>query len=495
VQFNAIPSTVPYIVSDDFVDLIAGPVGSTKTTASIIKIAREAKRVHPCADGVRRSRVAVVRNTRQMLLDTTIPDFLKWFPDGEAGLYEKTQLKFTLMLDDVQCEVLFRGLDDANDVRRLLSLQLSFAMMDEFREINPDVFNMLTTRLGRYPDKTMNGVGCAELIPTPPPPRAAPVPTDPATAAHDAFTPLPPTVHLLKKIWGASNPPDADTFWESLLSSPPKNTHITIQPSGLAPEADWLQCLDPDYYPNIMEGKTEEWIDVYVHAKFGRSLAGRPVWRAFSSATHVAKEALNPLPSSTLVIGMDAGLNPTAVLTQLTYDGRVLVLDAITGHADGMGALRFSRERLKPLLSRKYPRHAAVLIIDPAAFQRAQTDERTVADIFKNEGFKVVAARTFTPSARIAAVDSYLTRTVDGKAAFLMDPGCKELITAIRSKYRYKTSLKGETADTPEKNHPWSDYGDALGYACLQHDGGKATGGRPPTQARVIKPAPFKWAA
>lgn len=491
MQFNAIPSTVPYITSDDFVNLIAGPVGSTKTTASIIKIAREAKRVHPCPDGVRRSRVAVVRNTRQMLLDTTIPDFLKWFPDGEAGLYEKTQLKFTLMLDDVQCEVLFRGLDDANDVRRLLSLQLSFAMMDEFREINPDVFNMLTTRLGRYPDKTMNGIGCAELVT---PPRATP--SDPTVAAHDAFLPLP-EVHLLKKIWGASNPPDADTFWETLLSAPPKNTHITIQPSGLAPEADWLQCLDPDYYPNIMEGKTEEWVDVYVHAKFGRSLAGRPVFRAFSPATHVAATPLTALPSATLVIGVDAGLNPTAVLTQLSYDARVLVHAGLTGHAAGMGALRFSREVLKPFIAKHFPRHGAILVIDPAAFQRAQTDERTVADIFKNEGFKVVPARTNTPSARIAAVDSYLTRVVDAKPAFLISPGehTKELVMAIRSKYRYKTSLKGETADTPDKNHPWSDYGDALGYACLQHDGGKATGGRPPTVARQIKPAPFKWAA
>jgi hypothetical protein len=478
MNFTAVPSTLPYLTGDKFVDLICGPVGSTKTTASIIKIAREAKRIYPCPSskgvagaGLRRSRVAVVRNTRQMLLDTTIPDFLKWFPDGEAGFYEKTQMKFTIVLDDVRCEVLFRGLDDANDVRRLLSLQLSYAMMDEFREINSDVFNALTTRVGRYPDRAMNGVGCAEV--------------DPATQE----------VHLLKKVWGASNPPDADTFWEDYLTTPPPNVHVTTQPSGLSPEADWLHCLDPDYYTNLVQGKTEEWIDVYVHAKFGRSLAGRPVFRAFSLTTHVATTPLTPLPSSPLVIGVDAGLNPTAVITQLTYDGRVLILDAITGHADGMGALRFARERLKPLLALKYPRHAALLVIDPAAFQRAQTDERTVADIFKKEGLKVVAARTNTPSARIAAVDSYMTRTVEGKAAFLVDPACKEFITAVRSKYRYKTNLKGDTADTPEKTHPHSDYGDAIGYACLQHDGGRSTGGVTRTQARKILPAPFRWSA
>jgi hypothetical protein len=76
--------------------------------------------------------VAVIRNTRQMLWDTTIPDFIKWYPDGEAGILEKTNSKFQLKFDDVECEVLFRGLDDANDVRRLLSLQLTFGVMDEF---------------------------------------------------------------------------------------------------------------------------------------------------------------------------------------------------------------------------------------------------------------------------------------------------------------------------------------------------------------------------
>lgn len=469
MDFTAVPSTIPYILSDDFVDLICGPVGSTKTTASIIKIVREAKRVAPDRHKIRRSRVAVVRNTRQMLLDTTIPDFLKWFPDGEAGFYEKTQLKFTILLDDLNCEVLFRGLDDTNDVRRLLSLQLSFAMMDEFREINPDVFNALTGRVGRYPDKTMNGVGCAEI-------------------AADG------TTNLLKKIWGASNPPDADTFWEGYLSSPPANAHATIQPSGLAPEADWLHCLDSDYYTNLIEGKTEDWIDVYVHAKFGRSLAGRPVFKAFNPKTHVSASPLTPLPSSPLVIGVDAGLNPTAVITQLTYDGRVLVLAALTGHQDGMGALRFARERLKPFLSQTYPKHSALLVIDPAAFQRAQTDERTVADIFKHEGFKLVPARTNTPSARIAAVDAYLTRTVDSKPAFLVNSEhTKEFQVAIRSRYRYKTSIKGDTADAPEKSHPWSDYGDALGYAALQHDGGKSIGGHAKPEARKVKPAPFRW--
>jgi hypothetical protein len=160
--YTPVPSTEPFIQADKFANFIVGPVGSTKTTAALMKISYEAKRIKPGRDGIRKSRIAVVRNTRQMLWDTTIPDFLKWYPDGQAGTLLKTESKFLLRFDDVQCEVLFRGLDDANDVRRLLSLQLTFGMLDEFREIHPDVYNALTGRLGRYPDKTMNGVGACD---------------------------------------------------------------------------------------------------------------------------------------------------------------------------------------------------------------------------------------------------------------------------------------------------------------------------------------------
>lgn len=431
---------------------------STKTTASILKIAYDAKKVAPCRDGIRRSRIAVIRNTRQMLFDTTIPDFLKWFPDGTWGFMHKTESKYLLKFSDVECEVLFRGLDDANDVRRLLSLQLTFGFMDEFREINPEIYNMLTTRIGRYPDKSMNGVGCCD-----------------------------DNGKQIDKIWGSTNPPDMDTWWEQILTNPPENMSVVIQPGGMTPEADWGHYLKDNYYQNMMQGKTEDWIDVYVHGEFGKSLAGQPVFRCFEKATHVAKEPLKPLPTN-LIIGVDAGLNPTAVITQQTHDGRVLVLDTLTGNEGGMGALRFIREKLRPLLVNKYTGFASTVIIDPAAFQRAQTDERSVADIFTKEGFKVVPARTNSIAARLAAGESFMTRTVNGNPALLCCPsGADLLVKALGSKYRYKINTKGEKDDKPEKSHPWSDVADAFTYACLTHDAGATFGGNMMSQRREMK--------
>lgn len=435
-------SIAGFLVSEKFVSLAVGPVGSTKTTAAIMKIAYHASRMAKCRDGIRRSRAIWVRNTREQLRDTSIPDFLRWFPDGVAGTYLKTEYKFMLRFGDVECEVLFRGLDDSNDVRRLLSLQASFGILDEFREINPDVFNALQGRLGRYPSKLDNGVGCV---------------TDDGKA----------NAHL----WGATNPPDMDTFWEQYLTNPPINADVFFQPSGLSPEADWIEFLPEDYYSNLAEGKTEDWIDVYIHAKFGKSLAGRPVFKAFNPDYHIAKKPLIVLRSENhpLILGADFGLNPSMTINQIDMRGRLLTYDAIT--SDGMGLVQFIDTKLSPLLAQKYPGLPVIVVGDPAGQQRAQTDERSCFDILKAKRFKVVAAKTNNVVARIAAVDSFLARQIDGGPAWLINSeGCGPLTRAMRGGYRYKIKKNGEAENTPEKNEH-SHIADAMQYACLHADG------------------------
>ena len=477
VSYTPVPSTVPFFTSDKYISMIIGPIGSTKTTAGIYKIVYEARKVAACADGIRRSRYAWVRQTRQMLTDSSIPDFLKAFPDGIAGTFLKSELKFIMRFDDVECEVWFRNLDDSDDIRRLLSTQYTGGIIEEFRECHPDIFNALQGRIGRYPDGSM-------------------VPHRPEWGEDYKGNPIQGCVDdngkSVDKLWMMSNPPDMDTFWENTIDNPTDNMHVTIQPSGLSEEADWIHLLKSDYYENLAVGKSQAWIDVYINTKFGQSLSGKPVFGCFSRDTHVAKESIIK-SGSQLVIGVDAGLNPTAVITQQTYDGRVMVLDAITGAEGGMGALRFIREMLKPLLARKYSSLPVAIIIDPAAFQRAQTDERCVADMFKQEGFSIKAASTNSVAARLAAVEKYLTRTVEGKPAMLIDPEATLVIQALAGKYRYKVNSKGEADDKPEKSHPFSDVSDALQYSCLHHDGGALFGSRQSARRDVKQVSMAGW--
>lgn len=446
IDYRPPASTVGFLTSEKFVSLITGPVGSTKTTAGIMKIPYHASRMAPCHDGVRRSRAIWVRNTKEQLRDTSIPDMLKWFPDGVFGTYEKTNYKFTLRFGDVECEVLFRGLDDADDVKRLLSLQASFGVLDEFREINPEIFNALQGRLGRFPSKIENGVGCVN--------------DDGTSNAH---------------LWGMTNPPDMETWWEEYLSEPPKNASVFFQPSGLSPEADWTEFLPENYYANLAEGKSEDWIDVYIHAKFGKSLSGRPVFPSFQLDVHQAKKQLHPIAmsDSVLLIGHDFGLTPAAVIGQMFPNGRLLVLAEAT--ADNMGILRFIKEKLKPLLAQQFPGMKALVIGDPAGSQRAQTDERTVFDMLRTNGFKVIPAPSNATAARLAAVDSFLNGYVDGAPRLLIDQRCSTLIKAMRGGYRYKIKRGGTTDETPEKN-TYSHVADAFQYLCLHADGGQTFG-------------------
>jgi hypothetical protein len=290
-----------------------------------------------------------------------------------------------------------------------------------------------------------------------------------------------------------TNAPDVDTFWEEFLTNPPDNAAVFFQPSGLSPEADWVQFLPTGYYDNLANGKHQDWIDVYIHAKFGKSLSGKPVFRSFDKETHVSKTPLTPVSArvSPVVVGFDCtGLNPACVIGQVGFEGRLYVYDALA--ANEMGAIRFIREVLKPLLVNKYAGCKILVVIDPAGMQR-ESDERNVKDMLEAEQFHVIPAATNGIAARIAAVEHYLTRTIDGKSGLVIDPGCTDLIAGFQSKYRFKLKTTGEVEDKPSKNHPWADIQDAMQYLCLHADGGGLFGGLLNDGAREIVDPPYAF--
>jgi hypothetical protein len=126
-----------------------------------------------------------------------------------------------------------------------------------------------------------------------------------------------------------------------------------------------------------------------------------------------------------------------------------------------MGVQRFTRTVLKPLLYERFPGSPITIIVDPAGIQRAQTDERSAVDIIKAEGFNVRPAKTNSVSARINAVDEYLMRHVDGDTAFLVDPRCTRLKSAMMGGYRYH-----KTNGSIDKNKH-SHVAEALQYLML----------------------------
>src|SRR6187399_1615078 len=80
INFDAPPTVARFMKSDAFGRVIAGPVGSGKTTGCIFEIFRRACEQEPAPDGLRYTRFAVVRQTLKQLKDTVLKDILAWLP-------------------------------------------------------------------------------------------------------------------------------------------------------------------------------------------------------------------------------------------------------------------------------------------------------------------------------------------------------------------------------------------------------------------------------
>ena len=434
-----------FIPGNLFYSFIVGPFGSGKTAGSIMKIVYMASLQAPSPiDGVRRSRCVVVRNTAPQLSDTTLKSWNIWFKDGVAGEWKATQRTFMLRFDDVECEVLFRALDTAEDVSKVLSLEVTFVMLDEFVQISTAIREGLSGRCGRYPPKIEGGATNFGMF-------------------------------------GASNPGETETDWHDfLIEHKPDNVTYFHQPSGLSPDAENLENLPPGYYENLAQGKSEAWVAQFIRAEWGFSVAGKPVVPTFNRDLHVSKTALIPNPYTPLVIGYDPGLTGTALLLgQSDSFGRLLILDEII--LSGYGTERMCNDKLIPLLNLKYRGYEVIIAPDPACQSRAQTNETSVLDILRQQKFKkywsVKVGPTNFIAPRLAAIEHFTTRLTEKGAALQIDPRCRHIIKALASGWRYEKTKGGSEKETPEKNDS-SHPGDALTYISQFFQGGHAKASR-----------------
>tara|TARA_R110002051_G_scaffold14104_1_gene46147 strand:+ start:875 stop:2269 length:1395 start_codon:yes stop_codon:yes gene_type:complete len=431
VDYTPHKTTREFMLNDAPMRALMGPVGSGKSVACSFEVVRRATMQKPDKNGIRKTRAAVVRETARQLADTTIKTFLDWFPPGRCGRYMRTTKTYYMKLGNVECEVMFRALDDADDVANLNSLELTFAWFNECRDIHPSIIDAMSKRVGRFPGRKDGG----------------------------------PTWHGM---WGDTNPPTMDTWWyyqmEHLdpvdgVSENDNGWEVFKQPSGRSPDGENVENLPDGYYDT--KGRSEEYIRVYIDGEYGLSSAGMPIYKYFRPDYHMAHERLNPIVNGVrpIVVGMDLGLTPAAVIGQQDPRGRAIILDEAVSF--DMGVQRFTRTVLKPLLYERFPGSPITIIVDPAGIQRAQTDERSAVDIIKAEGFNVRTAKTNSVSARINAVDEYLMRHVDGDTAFLVDPRCTRLKSAMMGGYRYH-----KTNGSIDKNKH-SHVAEALQYLML----------------------------
>jgi hypothetical protein len=438
------PVARAWMQCDSFVKLLVGPLGSGKTSVAVVEILRRAQMQEPGPDGVRRVRVAIIRNTFAELKSTTLKSWQIWCPPQYGKLtLGGSPIVHHIQAADLDLEVLFIPLDSPDDVRKLLSLELTFAWIDECREIHKETLDALTGRVGRYPSRLQGGCTWSGIFLT-------------------------------------SNPSDTESWLYKLAMNPPEGYAVFRQPSGRSAAAENLENLPKDYYQRNIAGKDDEWVKVFIDGEFGFVIEGKPVYPSFRDSVHVPAQRIEPVNGLGLTLGADWGLTPAAAILQQMPDGRIIVIDEFV--CDDSGIVRFA-DSLSRYMRQQYPNHDVTAAWgDPSGTARG-LDERTVFEIMnQHTPWRWRPSKTNDVTLRIEAVSAALNRMIDGKPGFQMNPTCGTLRKGFAGGYHFQKIVAGNGQafhETPRKNQ-YSHVHDALQYGVLGLGGADAVLNRDP---------------
>lgn len=454
-----------FLKDDSFFRGLRGPVGSGKSVACCIEILRRALSQKEGEDGKRKSRWAVIRNTNPQLKTTTIKTWLDWFPEQEWGNFHWS-VPFThhIKKGDLDLEVIFLALDRPEDVKKLLSLELTGVWINEAREIPKSIVDACSMRVGRYPSMRDGGPSWYGVI---------------------CDTNPPDTDHWWSIMAGESVLPDYISKQEAKMLVRPDNWTFYNQAAAMLeirdtskqitgyeenPLIENQKNLTKDYYKNIIRGKTKSWIDVYVCNKLGQVSDDKPVYEAFRQDVHVAKGDLAIADGVPVFMGIDFGLTPACVFAQ-RLRGRWIVFDELV--AEDMGIVRFS-ELMKSYMAQWLPREF-IIFGDPAGDQRVQTDEATPFQILRGRGLHARPAPSNDVALRLESVTAVLSRLTDGESGMIIDPKCKNLIRGFMGGYHYRRmQVSGERYDERPNKNRFSHVHDAFQYLLLGAGEGRA---------------------
>jgi hypothetical protein len=437
ITYDAPPTVARMAQSDAFFRILMGPVGSGKTTGEIFELLRRAIEQRPGkSDGIRRTRFAIVRQTLSQLKMTVLLDVLSWLrPIAE---YKVSEQLITIKFSDVYSEWYMIPLEDEDDQKRLLSMQLTGAWISEAIELSVDLVSAIAGRCGRFPSSAEGGPTWFGMI-------------------------------------ADTNAPVEGSDWHKLMEDErPADWQVFKQPSGLARDAENLAHLPGGrgYYERLAKSPNADWVRRYVHAEYGEDPSGSAVFReSFKRSFHTV-ENLEPVKGRPLLVGQDFGRHPCSVICQPDHKGRLLVLEEVIG--EDIGLETHVNRNLKPVLFQdRYYQLLMSAVGDPSGIAKGPFLEETSFDVLLRLGLPAFPATTNAIDARLASVEQLLFQQRDGGPAIVIDrTRCPLLTRALNGAYRYGKTKDGQTKPLPEKLNPWSDLCDALEYVCLVFNAG-----------------------
>lgn len=444
---------------DTFIRLIMGPYGSGKSTICINEIVKRARAMPKWHNGRRRAKCLIIRNTSGELQSTTLQTWLQWF--GDLGHFKKRQKPlltyehtFSDDLGQIELELVFIALDRDEDIRKLKSIEATFAYINELSEVPQAVLHHLIGRVNhRYPSASF----CAEPY--------------------------------WSGIIADTNPPDEDHWiYKDFELNPTPNYKVFHQPSGLVTNDDGSFSKDPsgnyiantacdnyknlssDYYVKLAEKRSEGFIKVYCAGKYGIVESGKRVYPEYNDDIHSVPrvEAIQGLP---IHLGWDFGLTPACIVFQITPRGQVRLLKEYI--AEDMGIRTFAKNVILPSLPVDFIfNKIGESEGDPAGSAGdAIMEELSCIGELNSLGIKTNAATTNDIDIRISSVRYFLNAMIDGQPAFLLDrEKCPVARKGFINGYHFKRmSITGDERyqDKPNKNR-FSHIHDAIQYGLMK---------------------------
>lgn len=466
-----------------YVRCVMGCVGSGKSVACCMEIMLRAIQQPPGPDGIRRSRIAIVRDTYKNLKDTTLQTWLAWFPEGSVSHVNWTppinvqvgielpslvpgsdgKKRYGIPLGDgtiVELELKCLGLENGvKAMEDLKSLELTGAWVNECQAIRLPLINQLIQRVGRYPggndDPEKKSVSYVIMDTNPP---------NIGNWYHELAEKKKP------EGWTFFRQPPA-LLWEELPTGEIVYEPNVGQREGIPPAENISHHSEGwDYYMKGVGSQSDEFTKVFMCGEYGDSSGGKPVYSNYKDAVHYVDDEFKFNRGAPLILGFDYGLTPACVILQLGERGQVKALEEVIG--DNIGIKGFFEQQLRPRLVNNYGWGAGTTIYavgDPAGDFRKDTDESTAAGVLRQFGIPVVPCVTNANSARIEGVRTLLSRYSNGRNPDLqISNKCPWLREGFLGNYRYATQ-KGlnntRLREVPEKNE-YSHIHDALQYAC-----------------------------
>jgi hypothetical protein len=459
---------------------IRGSVGSGKSSGCILHCFLNALEQPPGIDGVRRSKYAVLRASYPNLKSTTIDSWINdWFGPLINVVYD-IPIRGEILMDHpdgktkVEMKLIFLALDREEDVNKLQSLQCNGAHLNEAAEIPRGVFQMLKSRVNRYPRmRTLDKIH--------PDYRDQYKPFLNKFGKLGAYKPFIihdynsiATEHWLYKI-AEEEKPDKHAFYTQppALLMCPKSEGFVEDAEGnwykFNPEADNLENLNEDYYIDQCQGADPDWISVFVLNNYGSLRAGKPVYKMYNDKIHYSDKPYEVKKGLPIIVGVDTGLTPAAAFMQLTTTGELVVFDEIV--TEDTSIHEFAYDHLWPLIRNKYKGFRFEFYVDPEN-KRGQTDKKTAKDIMIKSGLPVSLGKTNNPAQRFESVVFFL-RKVSG---FRLTPDVPVLRKGFISEFKFEkvsTTVQGtKWKEKPEKNI-YSHIHEALQYGAMEFVEGK----------------------